>query len=239
MGRVRQRPAAGAAKPARAAAKPSASASPPARAAVKPSAATAKRGGRATRATAPAAGEASTPRRGRVTRTGEHRPATRGPRPVVCAVITVSDTRRGKADQGGALVEQILEQAGHRATRAWVKDEPEEIRSATAAALARRDVDLVILTGGTGISPRDRTPESLDALIEKPLPGFGELFRVFSYEQVGPAAWLSRATAGIAKGRLIVTLPGSVAAVELALRQLLLPELVHAMRALGRFPTED
>ena len=214
MGRVKRRPAAGGAAPARAAAKPGAGAATPKRATAKP-------------------------RAGRVARTGEHRPATRGPRPVVCAVITVSDTRRGKADQGGALVEQILEQAGHRATRAWVKDEPEEIRRAAAAALARRDVDLVILTGGTGISPRDRTPESLDALIEKPLPGFGELFRVFSYEQVGPAAWLSRATAGIARGRLVVTLPGSVAAVELALRQLLLPELVHAMRALGRFPTED
>jgi molybdenum cofactor biosynthesis protein B len=108
-----------------------------------------------------------------------------------------------------------------------------------AAALARRDVDCLILTGGTGLSPRDQTPESLEGLIEKPLPGFGELFRVFSFEQVGPAAWLSRASAGIARGRLVVTLPGSVPAVELALRQLLLPELVHAIRALGRFPTEE
>lgn len=156
----------------------------------------------------------------------------------MCAVITVSDTRRGKADRGGALVESMIEQAGHRVgVRAWVKDEPREIRRAAAAALARRDVDCVILTGGTGLSPRDQTPESLDDLIEKPLPGFGELFRVFSFEQVGPAAWLSRASAGIARGRLVVTLPGSTAAVELALRQLLLPELVHAMRALGRFPT--
>jgi molybdenum cofactor biosynthesis protein B len=120
-----------------------------------------------------------------------------------------------------------------------VKDEPREIRRATAAALARPDVDCVILTGGTGLSPRDRTPDSIEALIEKPLPGFGELFRVFSFEQVGPAAWLSRASAGIAGGRLVVTLPGSPAAVELALRQLLLPELTHAMRALGRFPTKE
>ena len=157
----------------------------------------------------------------------------------MCAVITVSDTRRGKADAGGALVAEILEQAGHGvSTRAQVKDEPEEIRRAVSAALARRDVDCVILTGGTGLSPRDVTPDALATLIEKPLPGFGELFRVFSYEQVGPAAWMSRATAGVARGRLVVTLPGSTAAVELALRQLLLPELVHAMRALGRFPTK-
>jgi len=175
-----------------------------------------------------------------VTRSAEHRADTRGARPVLCAVITVSDTRRGKADQGGALVASTIEQAGHKvAMRAWVKDEPREIRRAAAAALARADVDCVILTGGTGLSPRDQTPESLAGLIEKPLPGFGELFRVFSFEQVGPAAWLSRAAAGIAQGRLVVTLPGSTAAVELALRQLLLPELVHAMRALGRLSSEE
>jgi molybdenum cofactor biosynthesis protein B len=155
-------------------------------------------------------------------------------------VITVSDTRRGKADRGGALAERLIEEAGHRVgLRAWVRDEPREIRRAAALALARRETDCVILTGGTGLSPRDRTPESLDPLLEKPLPGFGELFRVLSLEQVGAAAWLSRATAGIARGRLIVTLPGSTAAVELALRQLLLPELAHAMRALGRFPSEE
>jgi molybdopterin adenylyltransferase len=198
------------------------------------------------RATAPeraARGRRSAPaveRKGRITRTGEHRPDARGARPVVCAVITVSDTRRGKADQGGALVASLVEQAGHRVLpRAWVKDEPVEIRRAAAAALANREVDCVILTGGTGLSPRDNTPDALATLIEKPLPGFGELFRVFSFEQVGPAAWFSRASAGVAKGRLVVTLPGSTAAVELALRQLLLPELVHAMRGLGRIPIEE
>lgn len=201
----------------------------------------AKRGALRPGAGAPAAGRTAAPKRGgRIERSGEHRAASKGPRPVVCAVITVSDTRRGKADGGGALLESMIEQAGHRVgVRAWVKDEPREIRRAAAAALARRDVDCVILTGGTGLSPRDQTPESLDDLIEKPLPGFGELFRVFSFEQVGPAAWLSRAAAGIARGRLVVTLPGSLPAVELALRQLLLPELVHAMRALGRFPSEE
>jgi molybdenum cofactor biosynthesis protein B len=201
----------------------------------------ARRPGVRSGAATPAAGGTAAPKRvRRVERSGEHRAATSGPRPVVCAVITVSDTRRGKADQGGALLAGLLEQAGHRVgVRAWVKDEPREIRRAAAAALERADIDCVILTGGTGLSPRDQTPESLDDLIEKPLPGFGELFRVFSFEQVGPAAWLSRAAAGIARGRLVVTLPGSLAAVELALRQLLLPELVHAIRALGRFPSEE
>ena len=176
----------------------------------------------------------------RVARSPGHRADARGPRPVQCAVITVSDTRRGPADLGGAAAEGLIGRAGHRvAVRAWVKDDAREIRRAAAAALARRDVDCVILTGGTGLSPRDRTPESLDALVEKWLPGFGELFRVFSVKQVGTSAWLSRAAAGIAKGRLVVTLPGSTAAVELALKRLLLPELVHAMRMLGRFSSEE
>ena len=158
----------------------------------------------------------------------------------MCAVITVSDTRRGKADLGGALAARLVERAGHSApVRAWVRDEPRAIRRAAAQALARRDVDCVILTGGTGLSPRDRTPESLAPLIETWLPGFGELFRALSMKQVGAAAWLSRAAAGIAKGRLVVTLPGSPAGVELALRRLLLPELAHAMRALGRFSNQE
>jgi molybdenum cofactor biosynthesis protein B len=155
-------------------------------------------------------------------------------------VITVSDTRRGKADLGGALAERLVERAGHRVpVRAWVRDEARGIRRATAAALARRDVDCVILTGGTGLAPRDRTPESLDPLVEKWLPGFGELFRALSLKQVGAAAWLSRAAAGVAKGKLVVTLPGSPAAVELALQSLLLPELAHVMRALGRFSNQE
>lgn len=169
-----------------------------------------------------------------------HQADASGARPILCAVITVSDSRRGKDDRGGTLAAGMIEQAGHQVgPRAWVKDEPREIRRAVTAALDRSEVDCVILTGGTGLSPRDQTPESLDALIEKPLAGFGELFRVFSFEQVGPAAWLSRAAAGIARGRLVVTLPGSPAAVELALQKLLLPELVHAMRALGRIATKE
>jgi molybdenum cofactor biosynthesis protein B len=153
----------------------------------------------------------------------------------VCAVLTVSDSRRGADDRSGAAIERRLRAAGHRVVvRAWTRDDPAAIRRAARAALARPDVDVLITTGGTGAAPRDRTPEALESLIEKPLPGFGERFRARSWAQVGSAAWLSRAAAGVARGRLLVMLPGSTAAVELALEELLLPELAHVVRMLGR-----
>jgi molybdopterin adenylyltransferase len=163
------------------------------------------------------------------------------PRPVGCAVLTASDTRRGREDTAGALIERLVTQAGHRVmTRAWVKDEPAALRRAARAALARAGVDVLIVTGGTGLGPRDRTPEALAPLAERDVPGFGERFRALSAGQVGAAAWLSRAGAFVARGRLVVMLPGSRAAVRLALKRLLLPELVHAVRMLGRFdPTEE
>ena len=163
------------------------------------------------------------------------------PRPVGCAVITASDTRRGRKDTAGALIERLLTQAGHRVTtRAWVRDEPAALRRAARAALARAGVDVLIVTGGTGLGLRDCTPEALAPLAGRAVPGFGERFRALSVGQVGTAAWLSRAGAFVARGRLVVMLPGSRAAVELALKQLLLPELVHAVRMLGRFkPSEE
>jgi molybdenum cofactor biosynthesis protein B len=115
-----------------------------------------------------------------------------------------------------------------------VRDEVSSIRRAVRVALRRRDVDAVLVTGGTGIAPRDRTPEALSAVVEQPLPGFGELFRMLSYRQVGSAAWLSRAGAGVARGRLMLWLPGSTKAVELAMEKLIVPELDHALRLLNR-----
>ncbi|HET7225520.1 MAG TPA: molybdenum cofactor biosynthesis protein B [Candidatus Eisenbacteria bacterium] len=178
-------------------------------------------------------------------RSGPRRPRARGheaasgPRPVACAVVTVSDSRRAAADTAGARIEAMLTGAGHRVlTRAWVSDDPHAIRRAVRAALARSGTDVVILTGGTGLSPRDRTPEALTPLVQKWLPGFGELLRARSVAQVGAAAWMSRTGAGVAHGRLVVMLPGSRAAVELALEQVLLPELSHAVRLLGRFAEE-
>jgi molybdopterin adenylyltransferase len=163
------------------------------------------------------------------------------PRPVGCAIITASDTRRGGEDTAGALIERLVTQAGHRVmTRAWVRDDAVALRRVARAALARAGVDVIIVTGGTGLGPRDGTPEALAPLADRTVPGFGERFRALSVGQVGAAAWLSRAGALVARGRLVVMLPGSCAAVELALERLLLPEIVHAVRILGRFnPSEE
>ena len=162
------------------------------------------------------------------------------PRPVACAILTVSDTRRGVEDASGNRLQELLERAGHRVvSRAWVKDEPAAIRSAAVLILRRPPVDVLITTGGTGLALRDRTPEALAGLVQRWLPGFGELFRAYSTGQVGTASWLSRAAAGIARGRLVVMLPGSTAAVDLAARRLLIPQLEHAVRMLGRFEPEE
>jgi len=164
-----------------------------------------------------------------------HAHGTPAPRPLGCAVITVSDTRDQASDPSGDRLADLLAGSGHViVARSWVRDEPAAIRRAAVRALSRRGVDLVAVTGGTGIAKRDRTPEALAPLITRELPGFGELFRTLSHRQVGSAAWLSRAFAGVAKGRLMVVLPGSTAAVELAVRELLIPELGHAARLLGR-----
>jgi molybdenum cofactor biosynthesis protein B len=150
--------------------------------------------------------------------------------------VTVSDTRRRGDDPGGDGLAQQLEDAGHRiVSRAWARDRVQAIRRAVKSMLARNAVDVVIVTGGTGIAERDVTPEALEPLFDRVLPGFGEFFRALSANQVGSAAWLSRAGAGVAKGRLLVMLPGSPQAVKLALDKLLIPELDHAVRLLGRF----
>lgn len=195
-----------------------------------------------TRRTAPLArtrwdsadGSAIPARRARRSRRHPHAAKAAG---VGCAVVTVSDTRGPDQDRSGDALARLLGRAGHAVrARAWVRDEPAAIRRVVRGALRRRDVDAVVVTGGTGIGPRDRTPEALAPLMERTLPGFGELFRALSMAQVGSAAWLSRALAGVAAGRLLVLLPGSTRACELAARRLLIPELGHAVRLLGRLP---
>jgi len=119
--------------------------------------------------------------------------------------------------------------------RTWVRDEVTAIRAALRKQLARRGVDAVVLSGGTGVAPRDVTPDAVEPLLERALPGFGERLRALSWASVGSAAWLSRAGAGVARGRLVVYLPGSAGAVRQALEALLIPELVHVVRLLGRF----
>ncbi len=156
----------------------------------------------------------------------EHRAA--GPQQVRCAVITVSDTRTLETDRSGSLVVELLEGAGHQVVgRVLVPDEPRRIRHAVGEWLHGGTADAVLVTGGTGISPRDRTYETVRALFARELPGFGELFRMLSYQEIGPAAMLSRATAGVVGHTVIFVLPGSTGAVRLALQKLILPELGH------------
>ncbi|OFW26460.1 MAG: molybdenum cofactor biosynthesis protein [Acidobacteria bacterium RIFCSPLOWO2_02_FULL_65_29] len=157
------------------------------------------------------------------------------PKAVRCYVLTVSDSRTPETDTSGRAISSLLEAAGHIvAGHAIVKDDPGLVRSTVARQLANVDVQAIITTGGTGISSRDSTFEAVDALLEKRLAGFGELFRMLSFQQIGSAAMMSRATAGLAAGKIIVSLPGSEAAVRLALERLLLPELGHLVQQARR-----
>ena len=148
-------------------------------------------------------------------------------RSIRCGVITISDTRTTETDTSGATIRAALEAAGHTVTRyQLVKDEPDAI-AALVRELSDAGCQVILTNGGTGIARRDNTFEAIDALIEKRLPGFGELFRMLSYADIGPAAMLSRATAGIIGGALVFCMPGSTGAVRLAMEQLIIPQLPH------------
>jgi molybdenum cofactor biosynthesis protein B len=163
----------------------------------------------------------------------EHR--RQAPTSVHCFVVTVSDTRTEATDSSGRLIADLLRAAGHEVSgRAIVKDDVSLVRSTIERQLARAEVQVVITTGGTGISSRDTTFEAVDALLEKRLEGFGELFRMLSFQEIGAAAMLTRATAGLTAGRIIIALPGSEPAVRLAMEKLLLPELGHLVQQAGK-----
>jgi molybdenum cofactor biosynthesis protein B len=150
------------------------------------------------------------------------------PASVRCFVLTISDTRTASTDTGGNAVAELLTAAGHTvAGRRIVKDEPTEVAALVKLQAASDHVDAIITTGGTGITRRDSTFEAIDGLLDKRLPGFGELFRMLSFQEVGAAAMLSRACAGTCRGKIVVALPGSENAVRLALTRLLIPELTH------------
>ena len=150
-------------------------------------------------------------------------------------VLTVSDTRSASDDTSGKLIAERLEAAGHGVVeRAIVKDDRDAIRSAVLRGIARPDTDVVIATGGTGVSPRDSTPEAVEPLLDKVLHGFGELFRALSFQEIGAAAFLSRALAGTAQRTAVFVMPGSSAAVRLAMDRLILPELAHLVGQLRR-----
>jgi molybdenum cofactor biosynthesis protein B len=157
----------------------------------------------------------------------ERRAQEETPRVIRCGVLTISDTRAPETDTSGAAIRAALEGAGHAVAQyAVVKDEPAQIVELVRTFIAS-GCQVIITNGGTGIARRDSTFEAIDGLLEKRLPGFGEIFRMLSYQDIGPAAMLSRATAGVCAGALIFCLPGSPGAVRLALDKLIVPELRH------------
>ena len=146
------------------------------------------------------------------------------------AILTISDTRTPETDTGGDTVDELMRGAGHEIVqRAIVRDEVSSIWTMLVDLLARSDVDAVITTGGTGISDRDTTYEVVDGMLEKKLDGFGEIFRMLSYEKIGAAAVLSRCVAGAVGTKFVASLPGSRNAVRLAVEKLLVPELAHVV----------
>ncbi len=162
----------------------------------------------------------------------EHK--SHAPAQVAAFVVTCSDTRQLPTDESGAAICSLLEGAGHTLVgRQVIKDDPSAIRAALASASAA-GARAVIFNGGTGIGRRDSTVETLSPLFEKEIPGFGELFRQLSYQQIGSPAMMSRAAAGSIQGMVVFALPGSPQAVRLALEALILPELGHAVHELSR-----
>ena len=152
---------------------------------------------------------------------------------VRCAVLTVSDTRAPETDVSGRAIVDLLESAGHVvAKRQILRDEPKDVHAAVLEQIG--GVDAVITTGGTGITSRDSTYEAIAVLFEKRIDGFGELFRALSYQEIGSAAMMTRACAGVARGTVVFILPGSEHAVRLAMTKLILPELGHVVRELRR-----
>ena len=163
----------------------------------------------------------------------QHR--SEAPRVVRCAVITVSDTRTLQTDTGGQTVVDLLTSAGHELVdRQIIHDEPQQMLQLLGTLRDRDDVDAILMTGGTGVGSRDRTFETVSSLLDKPLPGYGELFRMLSYQQIAAAAMLSRAVGGLFGRTVLLTMPGSRAAVRLAMEKLILPELGHIVREARR-----
>jgi len=160
---------------------------------------------------------------------------THGPASVDCFVLTVSDTRTAETDTSGRAIRELLAAAGHRvAGHAIVRDEPAQVRDQVLACCRETGTQVIITTGGTGITSRDGTYEAVDGLLEKRLHGFGELFRMLSFQEIGSAAMMSRATAGTVRGKVIFVLPGSENAVRLAMSRLIVPELAHVVQQVSK-----
>jgi molybdenum cofactor biosynthesis protein B len=160
---------------------------------------------------------------------GEHK--AQAPETIGCYVLTISDTRTPDTDTSGRAIRDLVAAAGHVVSGSdIVRDEPLDVVARVRDRLADPQTQIIITTGGTGITSRDSTYEAIEGLLEKQLVGFGELFRMLSFQEIGPAAMLTRATAGTAMRRAIFVLPGSENAVRLAMTRLILPELGHVVQ---------
>ena len=163
----------------------------------------------------------------------EHK--AKAPASIACFILTVSDTRTADTDTSGRAIRDLLVEGGHRvAGHAIVRDEPEQVTAQVLVQLDEPATQVIITTGGTGITSRDGTFEAVSRLLEKRLDGFGELFRMLSYQDIGAAAMMSRAVAGAVRRKIIFVLPGSEHAVRLAMTRLILPELPHVIQQVSR-----
>jgi molybdopterin adenylyltransferase len=157
------------------------------------------------------------------------------PDTVRCAVLTVSDTRSKETDGSGRLIRDLLGMKNHEVVAyEVVPDDPDAIREVVEGWAGRADVQAILTNGGTGIAARDTSYEAVAGLLDKRIDGFGELFRMLSFQEIGAAAMLSRAVAGVYRGKLIVAMPGSTNAVKLAMTKLILPELGHLVYEIGK-----
>lgn len=170
-----------------------------------------------------------------MTSPSHHEHKDRAPSSIGCMVITCSDTRTPDTDISGQLIRKFLEERGHTVVEQHlVKDDAAQIQLRIARGTANKAVQAIIINGGTGISRRDSTFEAVDAMLEKRLAGFGEIFRLLTYQDIGSPAIMSRATAGIIDGRVLFSIPGSENAVRLAMDKLILPELGHLVGELTK-----
>jgi|SRR6187549_3799245 len=170
-----------------------------------------------------------------MTTPSHHEHKDQAPSSIGCMIITCSDTRTPETDTSGQLIRKLLEERGHTVVGYHlVKDDPPQIQLWIARGTANEAVQAIIINGGTGISRRDSTFEAVDAMLEKRLAGFGEIFRLLTFQDIGSPAIMSRATAGVINGRVLFSTPGSENAVRLAMEKLILPELGHLIRELTK-----
>ena len=166
---------------------------------------------------------------------GYHEHKHQAPRSVTCAVLTISDSRTEQDDESGGLIKQRLSQKGHPVVfYSILKNDAEAIRNQIGELLKRDELQVIIASGGTGVSHRDITVDTISPMLEKKLDGFGELFRYLTYQEIGTGSIMSRAIAGVIQGKVIICIPGSLGAVTLAMDKIILPEIGHLVREATR-----